>query len=256
VSTNWTLTATNIAPNQGDYSHLYAGAASLRSVWADGRGSTPDVFTTAIGTDFAISQCRRDTVLNPDALLNIPVTITNNNPLYANEYTLSLTSQRNWPLPSPSFVSVPASTSDTSSALLTVPDSAAIGTNEVCAKVSNSEGTTVEQCCFHIRVTNGLVAVAGTKSEAFALHSAIPNPAVRSARIEFALPRSSRARLRIYGLRGELVRTLIDGVRPAGPGVVIWDGGNNRGQPAPAGTYYYRLEAEGQGATRRMVLLR
>src|SRR5207248_757236 len=61
VITNWTFVSTNIIPNQGDYIHLYGGAAELRPVWADGRAGTPDVNSTGVGTDFTTASCRGDT---------------------------------------------------------------------------------------------------------------------------------------------------------------------------------------------------
>jgi len=49
------------------------------------------------------------------------------------------------------------------------------------------------------------------------------------------------------------MRTLAEGLRSAGPHTVVWDGRDARGGPAPAGIYFYRLEAEGKRAVRKLI---
>ena len=64
------------------------------------------------------------------------------------------------------------------------------------------------------------------------------------------------ASLRIYDVRGALVRTLFDEPRDAGPGVATWDGRNDAGSTVASGVYLYRLAANGEFRTRKMVLLK
>jgi hypothetical protein len=253
--TSWSFIGSNIIPNQGDYSHMAATGSEVRSVWADGRGGNPDVFTAAVGTDFAIGACRSDTTVAAGGSVNVSISVTNRNGIYSNDFTLSLTSQRNWPLPASAPLTVAAGSSGSTSVTLAVPDSAAPGTNLVCAVVANASGSITRSCCFDLGVS-GPVAVGGRGSFRFALAPSVPNPAPSWARIDYELPRSEPATIRIYGLRGERVRTLLDGMRPAGPGSVIWDGRDGRGNPAAPGAYFYRLEAGGLGLTRRLVVMR
>ncbi len=70
-----------------------------------------------------------------------------------------------------------------------------------------------------------------------------------STAIHFAMPIASRARLAIYNLRGELVRTLVDGEMAAGYHRVTF---NARG--LASGTYFYRLESGDFISTRKMIL--
>jgi flagellar hook assembly protein FlgD len=60
--------------------------------------------------------------------------------------------------------------------------------------------------------------------------------------------------LRIYDLRGQLVRTLVDGAQPAGRHAAIWDGRDEAGRPLPSGVYVGRLQAGAVVETRAMVL--
>src|SRR5207302_2041889 len=46
--TNWTATATNLRPNQGDYLALVATTSNVITTWSDGRRGDPDVFTAQI----------------------------------------------------------------------------------------------------------------------------------------------------------------------------------------------------------------
>lgn len=81
-----------------------------------------------------------------------------------------------------------------------------------------------------------------------------PNPFNPVTRIAFDLPRAAHLSLRIYDVKGRLVETLIDEMRPAGPGVAVWTGTDHRGEPAASGVYFYRLQAADQTRFGKMML--
>ncbi|MFH2051654.1 MAG: FlgD immunoglobulin-like domain containing protein [bacterium] len=83
-----------------------------------------------------------------------------------------------------------------------------------------------------------------------------PNPFNPMTEIRFSVAREGRGSLRIYNARGELVRTLLDGVIAAGEGSVIWNGRTDNGNQAGSGVYFYRLEVAGDSVSKRMVLLK
>jgi hypothetical protein len=83
----------------------------------------------------------------------------------------------------------------------------------------------------------------------FDLAQNFPNPFNPSTAIHFAMPTAGRVRLAIYNLRGELVRTPVDGERAAGYHRVTF---NARG--LASGTYFYRLESGDFVSTRKMIL--
>jgi subtilisin family serine protease len=62
--------------------------------------------------------------------------------------------------------------------------------------------------------------------------------------------------LTIYNIRGQLVKTLIDGELAPGRYEVVWDGTDRRGQKVASGVYLYRLTAGGSEAYRKMILLK
>jgi hypothetical protein len=92
---------------------------------------------------------------------------------------------------------------------------------------------------------------------AFALEQNEPNPFRPRTSISFVLERDSPwVQLSIYDARGALVRNLLEAARPMGRHSFAWDGADEAGTRVTSGVYFYRLEANGRVATRKMTLLR
>jgi hypothetical protein len=84
-----------------------------------------------------------------------------------------------------------------------------------------------------------------------------PNPFNPSTVIGFSLKKNSIVSLRIFDVRGRLVRRLVDNESiGAGLHEVEWNGRGDRGEALPSGLYLYRLEMEGFLETRKMMLVR
>jgi len=83
-----------------------------------------------------------------------------------------------------------------------------------------------------------------------------PNPFNPSTKIEFNLPRRGELRLRIYNVRGELVRTLLDEVRPAGAGHVMWDGSDDGGRAVASGVYFLETRIPTEVRISKLALVR
>jgi len=98
------------------------------------------------------------------------------------------------------------------------------------------------------------IEAAGVPTE-FQLSQNYPNPFNPTTRISYQLPRDTRVTLKIYNLKGEEVRTLFDGHRPAGRYEVEWNAQNNFGARVASGIYLYQLKGDGVSEVRRMVLL-
>ncbi len=91
---------------------------------------------------------------------------------------------------------------------------------------------------------------------AFLLHAAYPNPFNPRTQLRFDLPRAGRVALRIYDVRGRLVRTLVDEVLPAAVHQRSWDGTDTDGRRVASGVYYARLNGPDGVATRKLLLLK
>jgi hypothetical protein len=83
-----------------------------------------------------------------------------------------------------------------------------------------------------------------------------PNPFNANTEIRYTLTRKGEATLRIYDVRGRIVRTLVSGVQGAGPQTIRWDGRADNGGAVASGIYVYRLQAEGHLLQRKMAVLK
>ena len=88
------------------------------------------------------------------------------------------------------------------------------------------------------------------------LYQNSPNPFNPSTAIRFSLRERGHAVIRIYDVTGRLVKTLVDGMRPAGIQSVVWYGDNQFGEPVATGTYFCRMESGGLTFNRKMLLLK
>jgi photosystem II stability/assembly factor-like uncharacterized protein len=102
-----------------------------------------------------------------------------------------------------------------------------------------------------------------TQPAGFELMQNYPNPFNAGTEIRFRLSASVQATLEIFDITGRKIKTLVDGIRPAGMHTVYWNGTNAKGAPAASGTYVYRLrvaaspeKANHQVFTKRMVVVK
>ncbi len=83
-----------------------------------------------------------------------------------------------------------------------------------------------------------------------------PNPFNPRTLIRYTVPRDGRVHLAIYDVRGRLVIDLVDAIQTAGEKSAVWDGRDGAGRGVAAGSYFARIEAAGEAATRKMSLVR
>jgi hypothetical protein len=83
-----------------------------------------------------------------------------------------------------------------------------------------------------------------------------PNPFNPQTTIAFSIKDRGNVSLKVYNVAGQLVRTLANENRAAGPYTVVWDGRNDSGQPVSSGVYFYKLVANSFSQTKKMVLLK
>lgn len=83
-----------------------------------------------------------------------------------------------------------------------------------------------------------------------------PNPFNPTTEIRFGLPSATRATVRVFGVNGRLVATILNGVLPAGHHTVRWEGKNSSNREVASGVYFYEIRAGAYKERRRMVLLR
>ncbi|MEF3695282.1 MAG: FlgD immunoglobulin-like domain containing protein [Candidatus Cloacimonadota bacterium] len=81
-----------------------------------------------------------------------------------------------------------------------------------------------------------------------------PNPFNPSTTIAYSIPTTSNTTLRVYNIKGQVVKTLVNGVVEAGNHSITWNGRDDNGTSVASGVYFYRLSSEGQTLTKKMVL--
>jgi hypothetical protein len=101
------------------------------------------------------------------------------------------------------------------------------------------------------------VTPAGLLPGTTRLYPVQPNPFNPTATIRYQIASDARVRLDVYDAQGRRVRTLIDGVVPAGPHDVVWHGDDSRRERVASGVYFARLRV-GNEAPRveKMVLVK
>jgi hypothetical protein len=105
------------------------------------------------------------------------------------------------------------------------------------------------------------------------LGQSYPNPFIRGHHSEISIPYTvggnpngphegerigelREVTLIVYDVTGARVRVLWDGLLDPGVYITPWNGLNDQSELVASGTYYYRLSAEGQTATGKLVFLR
>ena len=82
-----------------------------------------------------------------------------------------------------------------------------------------------------------------------------PSPIRSVGQFSFNAARPGPVSLQLFDVAGNTVRTLYDGHASAGEKRLSWDCRDGSGRRVPAGTYLYRLTAEGRSATGKAVVL-
>ena len=88
-----------------------------------------------------------------------------------------------------------------------------------------------------------------------------PNPFNPETWIPYSLAEAANVTVRVYNIKGELIRSLNVGMQSAGlyanrQRAAYWDGKDNTGQPVASGIYFYQLLADDFSETRRMVVMK
>ena len=86
---------------------------------------------------------------------------------------------------------------------------------------------------------------------AFSLGQNYPNPFNPSTVIDYVVPRTTFVTLEVFDLLGRVVRTLVSGEQGFGPHSIRFDGAG-----LSSGVYFYRLKADAQAQTKKLMVLR
>ncbi len=93
-------------------------------------------------------------------------------------------------------------------------------------------------------------------STEFGLEGNHPNPFNPHTSIEYSIPEKGKVMLHIYNLKGQCIRTLVNGIQDPGVYNILWDGRDDLGKETSSGIYFYRLILGQATDTRKMILLK
>jgi M6 family metalloprotease-like protein len=102
----------------------------------------------------------------------------------------------------------------------------------------------------------GGVTAAGDMPRKNALLNAYPNPFNPLTTIRYELASRTHVSLRVYDVSGAVVRTLVNGDKPAGSYSLTWDGRDDHGSSVSSGVYFYRIAAGSFSDVRKVTLLK
>ncbi|MCX6272733.1 MAG: C25 family cysteine peptidase [Bacteroidetes bacterium] len=83
-----------------------------------------------------------------------------------------------------------------------------------------------------------------------------PNPFTSTTTISITLLEAGNVSLKVYNIRGELVRTLLNGEKPSGKYTLEWDGSGESGTHLSPGMYFYRLQNQNITESKKMFILK
>jgi len=99
------------------------------------------------------------------------------------------------------------------------------------------------------------VSTANLSGSAVRLLQNSPNPFNPMTKITFANSKAGNVELRIFNVRGELVKTLAKQWFPQGEHTLTWDGSSESGARASSGMYYAQVKTNGATDKIKMMLM-
>jgi len=90
----------------------------------------------------------------------------------------------------------------------------------------------------------------------YSLDQNYPNPFNPTTTIKYHLPKPAQIVLKIYNVKGQEVRSLVNNTQSVGEKSIVWDGLNNSGQEVSSGVYIYKLQTKDFTQSKKMLLLR
>jgi hypothetical protein len=83
-----------------------------------------------------------------------------------------------------------------------------------------------------------------------------PNPFGYLTRVEYIMPRTGHVTIRVYDVRGRLIRTLLNQSVVEGTHITSWDARDENGRNVASGIYFVRMTSFGQTTIRKALVLK
>jgi len=83
-----------------------------------------------------------------------------------------------------------------------------------------------------------------------------PNPFNPETTISYYLPKASEVSVKVFNVKGQLVRTLYQDTQGKGSHSLKWNGKDNSGRDAASGIYFYTLKTDSTALSKKMLLMK
>ncbi len=83
-----------------------------------------------------------------------------------------------------------------------------------------------------------------------------PNPFNPTTNIRFSTTKAGNISINIYNIKGEKIKTLVNGAYPIGEHNVVWNGKDNNGKTVSSGVYFYHMLSKEYSSTKKMILMK
>jgi hypothetical protein len=128
--------------------------------------------------------------------------------------------------------------------------------NEVLTYLGHEE---VSTACFDPTAGTGVDTDVRTRPTfRTSLANFAPNPLMTglTGRIQFTMAREGKAKIDIFDVNGRLVKSIYDGIAQEGVNEAFWSGADETGRQVASGVYFYRLRANAEDFSKKMVVVR
>jgi len=88
------------------------------------------------------------------------------------------------------------------------------------------------------------------------LEQNFPNPFNPSTTIKYSLEKDTDCSIEIFNIRGQKVRSLVNGFQAKGPKSLVWNGRDAQGRNVASGVYFYKLTTPYKSIAKKMLLLK
>ncbi len=116
--------------------------------------------------------------------------------------------------------------------------------------------TTVSPDTITVEVPTSVELADGLTPKSYNLEANYPNPFNPSTTVKYYIAKPGKTSIKIYNLRGEEIKTIVNETQAAGAYSAIWNGVNNSGQTVASGVYIVTLKSGDFIQSRRVTLLK
>ncbi|MCD4818808.1 MAG: T9SS type A sorting domain-containing protein [Candidatus Cloacimonetes bacterium] len=90
----------------------------------------------------------------------------------------------------------------------------------------------------------------------YSLSPNYPNPFNPETTIDFSLKETDNVSLKVYNIKGQLVKTLVNEKKETGNHSIVWNGKDNNDRKVSSGVYFYQINADEFTDVKKMMMIK